>query len=380
MYDAFISYNRADSEAAKPLNSGLKELGIKTYFDTDELLGEVFLRRAADVLKSVPAAIIAIGKHGTGRTQQQEIEVCIQEHSKRDLRIIPVLLAGASESIIDNPFVQRHTWTRLDTPSSLMRLACAIKGVNPLEQSSKLVEDEIKERASTEATHPFIDAYETAVLKERMHNIAMCIAQCASNQADVVGEQSDNEQIARVIPMIVDFKWSRSYLSGLNRMLSAYAPENRLKSYNLVKTKPACRLKDGVVSATAKDDVITIFLDNIPAATISVPDAERPAVMAALNSHGRLGAPGADGGSLLERLGEIPVTTAKSSPLVEAFRNNLEALAPLVARFGIRYAKWLLNEDKVRLGRLGINQLDAEAEFAGVERLSEIMKALHQSK
>jgi hypothetical protein len=76
----------------------LRHRGLNVFLDTDDIFGGdrwqvVLEQRAAEA----PCALILIGEHGLGNWQRAELELFLAEHQRRQTRVVPVLLPGASE-------------------------------------------------------------------------------------------------------------------------------------------------------------------------------------------------------------------------------------------------------------------------------------------
>jgi hypothetical protein len=75
-YDVFISYSRLDSRHATELDSILRAKGLKSFFDRRNLApGLPWVRALEQAIGAAKAAIVLIGPHGLGNTQQYEREL-----------------------------------------------------------------------------------------------------------------------------------------------------------------------------------------------------------------------------------------------------------------------------------------------------------------
>jgi TIR domain len=106
-FDVFISYSRADARHAREIDSLLRQNGLRTFFDRHSLTPG--LRWVSDLEKAIggaKAAIILLGSHGLGNTQQYERELAIvrQTHDPT-FRVVPVILP---DTTIDLPFNFRY--------------------------------------------------------------------------------------------------------------------------------------------------------------------------------------------------------------------------------------------------------------------------------
>ena len=103
-FHTFLSYNSKDKALVRNLRDTLRQQGIAVWFDDDEILGgDQFIPVLESILARVPSALVLIGPHGTGPWHDQEYYALLQryveprEEAGRRLRLIPVLLPGASE-------------------------------------------------------------------------------------------------------------------------------------------------------------------------------------------------------------------------------------------------------------------------------------------
>src|ERR1700733_6714619 len=121
-YDVFVSYARSDGAAAAELNSWLRDQGLSTFFERNELRpGLRWLPALEDAIGRSKAAAILVGKHGIGNTQQYERELAlIRQTGDAAFPVIPVLMPGC-----DSPptgFLQLLTWVDLSNGASVLEL------------------------------------------------------------------------------------------------------------------------------------------------------------------------------------------------------------------------------------------------------------------
>jgi len=95
-YDVIICYNYEDREDVSEINKKLKEEGIKTWFDNDELLGGVYWRAELDKIIPTSKSIAIFFKHTIGKNQKKEIEVF---HDYVHLTLIPVFLKDSTLTV-----------------------------------------------------------------------------------------------------------------------------------------------------------------------------------------------------------------------------------------------------------------------------------------
>src|SRR5215469_13925786 len=135
-FDVFVSYARADGRHAEDIVSVLQARGLAPFFDRRDLSpGLPWVRGLEKALNAAKAAIILIGPHGLGNTQQYERDLALYRQTRDpSFAIIPVILPDAE---IDRPFnfLQVLTWIDFshvakvtDAPAELEHLVAAVQG------------------------------------------------------------------------------------------------------------------------------------------------------------------------------------------------------------------------------------------------------------
>jgi TIR domain len=136
-YDVFVSYSRADRRHAADIDSVLRDKGLKTFFDRRNLAaGLPWVRALEQAMGAARSAIVLIGPHGLGNTQQYERDLALirQTHDPA-FPVVPVILPEAG---IDPPFdfLRVRTWVDFshvekvsDAPDVLDHLLAAIRGI-----------------------------------------------------------------------------------------------------------------------------------------------------------------------------------------------------------------------------------------------------------
>jgi hypothetical protein len=114
-YDVFISYSRFDGRHAAEIDSILRARGLRPFFDRRNLTpGLPWVRALEQAIGAAKAALVLIGPHGFGNTQQYERELAfVRQSRERTFRVVPVILPGASADLPFN-FLQVLTWTTHD--------------------------------------------------------------------------------------------------------------------------------------------------------------------------------------------------------------------------------------------------------------------------
>jgi hypothetical protein len=135
-YDAFICYNDEDKLEALRLKTELESEHLRAFEASSDLLpGDVWPEEIASVIGSARAALVVLGKSGGQRWAGLELTQVVKEHEKRAMRVIPVLVAGAS----DDPHIPLLVgFTRLDLRdhhrASFRRLLQAIRTTKPIKR------------------------------------------------------------------------------------------------------------------------------------------------------------------------------------------------------------------------------------------------------
>jgi energy-coupling factor transporter ATP-binding protein EcfA2 len=135
-YDVFVSYSRTDLRHAEDIASFLQAQGLTIFFDRRDLSpGLPWIRALEQAVNAAKAAIILIGPHGFGNTQQYERELATYRQSlDPSFQIVPVILRGGE---IDRPFnlMSIPTWIDFsqaskvsDAPAELEHLLTVLRG------------------------------------------------------------------------------------------------------------------------------------------------------------------------------------------------------------------------------------------------------------
>ena len=134
-YDVFVSYSRADWRNAADIDEVLRATGLNPFFDRRNLPpGLPWVRVLEQAINVAKAAIVLIGPHGFGNTQQYERELAIYRQSRDPtFPVVPVLLPDAHDPPFT--FLQVLTWIDFsqvakvsDAPLELERLLTAVRG------------------------------------------------------------------------------------------------------------------------------------------------------------------------------------------------------------------------------------------------------------
>src|SRR5262245_26690564 len=93
----FLSYHRADEAAVTELAERLRQERIDPWLDAWNLVpGEAWQPAIEQALDGSSACVVFVGPGGIGPWQHEEMRVAIDRRvTRRDFRVIPVLLPGA---------------------------------------------------------------------------------------------------------------------------------------------------------------------------------------------------------------------------------------------------------------------------------------------
>ncbi|HEY2249492.1 MAG TPA: toll/interleukin-1 receptor domain-containing protein, partial [Planctomycetaceae bacterium] len=134
LYDVFLAYNSRDKKRVTAIYDRLLERGIRPWFDSLELRpGDNCVSRLSDVLDTVKLAAIFVGPHGIGRWQTIEIGLLVTMLVEAQVRIIPVLLEGATDEPDWNKFLRllQRVDFRAKIPDPFEQLVYGITGRRP---------------------------------------------------------------------------------------------------------------------------------------------------------------------------------------------------------------------------------------------------------
>lgn len=134
-FDVFLSHNSKDKPAVRQLAEALKNRGLNVWLDEWELIpGRSWINALGEIIETVRAAAVLVGKDGMGPWEVPEMEGCLIEFVNRAMPVIPVLLPDAPEMPELPLFLKRFTWVDLRggvTDENLNRLIWGITGNKP---------------------------------------------------------------------------------------------------------------------------------------------------------------------------------------------------------------------------------------------------------
>jgi hypothetical protein len=190
-----------------------------------------------------------------------------------------------------------------------------------------------------------LDVWGVASVKSGLHALTEVIADDASRSAAQAAATYPQDRFTLLVPLACDLRWRRGYRLALERVLKSPRPRRCLGAFPCEEVTPLCPVDDGRLSGeeTAEGTVV-VRIEGSPAVTVhGLAEADRQLVLEAVNGYGRLGRPSQDELSLRERVMQVPLPAEHDrGPLVSALAANAEALAPLLARWGMPGSEWLL--------------------------------------
>lgn len=131
LFDTFLCHNTADKDAIRELNTQLKDNGIVTWLDEEQLQpGRPWQDELERQISSIKSAVVAVGQSGIGPWQDVEIRAFLREFVKRGCPVIPLILADCKD-IPELPlFLRQFTWVdlRRTTPDPFKNLLWGITG------------------------------------------------------------------------------------------------------------------------------------------------------------------------------------------------------------------------------------------------------------
>lgn len=136
-YDAFLSYNQADSGQVREIASRLVDTaGLKPFLDAWYLTpGSPWQEELEEALELSKTCVVFLGPTGAGPWEREEMRAALEQRvATPDFRVIPVLLEGASAEPHPKsmpPFLRRLTWVDMDGVDGFDRLVAGIRGMSP---------------------------------------------------------------------------------------------------------------------------------------------------------------------------------------------------------------------------------------------------------
>jgi WD40 repeat protein len=135
-FDVFLSYSRTDAEAVRQVQSYLREAGLATFIDRDQLpAGQPWLSALEQAIARCGAIAVFIGPTGLGTWQQREVQLALDRQALairggRSFPVIPILLPKVEDP--PGGFLRLQTWVDLRSdladPSQIQSLLSGIRG------------------------------------------------------------------------------------------------------------------------------------------------------------------------------------------------------------------------------------------------------------
>ncbi len=136
-FDVFLSHAHVDADVVEKLGARLAdEGGLRVWLDQWVLVpGELWEQGLAKALAEAASCAVCIGNKTPTGWFSQEIQRALNRQAKEpSFRVIPVILPGGDESLVDN-FLELRTWVQfkegIEDRDALHRLISGIKGVAP---------------------------------------------------------------------------------------------------------------------------------------------------------------------------------------------------------------------------------------------------------
>lgn len=136
----FISYARADSDAADRIVDGLEQAGIRTWRDISEIKpGMEWAREIESAAKSASAYVYIASSHSLNSKWMEQEMLYALSRSTTGLTIVPAILDDSGQSSLPL-FLRQYQWVdfRQDFYSALVLLVRALsRVVNPAEPAQR---------------------------------------------------------------------------------------------------------------------------------------------------------------------------------------------------------------------------------------------------
>jgi TIR domain len=132
-FDVFLCHNAADKPMVRWVAERLRERGILSWLDEDELPpGRSWQEELEQQIEHIKAAAVFVGPNGLGPWQNREMRAFLSEFVVRQCPVIPVLLPSAATPALP-VFLRGLTWVDLQAQDStgIDRLIWGITGRKP---------------------------------------------------------------------------------------------------------------------------------------------------------------------------------------------------------------------------------------------------------
>jgi GUN4-like/TIR domain len=130
---AFLAHNSQDKPQVKIIAEKLKQKGIDTWLDEEQIPpGVSFQDRIQKAISEIDCGLVFIGKYGLGKWQGWELKFFFSKLVNSGISVIPVLLPGVEKIPDDLPFLQELNWVKftnkLEDPIVINKLVWGITG------------------------------------------------------------------------------------------------------------------------------------------------------------------------------------------------------------------------------------------------------------
>jgi tetratricopeptide (TPR) repeat protein len=198
--DVFLSYSRTDAPAVRQIQVYLKQAGLATFLDRDQLAaGQPWLSALEQAIARCAAVAVLVGPAGLGTWQQREVQLALDrqaeaERAGRSFPVIPILLPKVEDP--PGGFLRLQTWVDLRSdladPIQLDLLLAGLRGQAPADASTlreALCPYRGLEPFREEDAGLFFgreEAIDTLLGKLRDHNLITLVGRSGSGKSSVV--------------------------------------------------------------------------------------------------------------------------------------------------------------------------------------------------
>jgi hypothetical protein len=142
--NVFLSYSRADTPAVRQIQAYLKQAGLATFLDRDQLpAGQPWLSALEQAIARCAAVAVLVGTAGLGTWQQREVQLALDRQAEAErtghpFPVIPILLPKVEDP--PGGFLRLQTWVDLRSdltdPTQLQLLLTGLRGQAPADAST----------------------------------------------------------------------------------------------------------------------------------------------------------------------------------------------------------------------------------------------------
>lgn len=141
LFDVFLAHNHKDKPLIRKIYSKLKEEELNPWLDEEEIApGTRFQDEIQQVIGEIKSAAICIGKDGLGSWQGIELNAFINLCTRRNIKVIPVLLPGVDNIPEEYIFLENFHSVQfskgIEDEKALYQLVWGICGEKPIKLKS----------------------------------------------------------------------------------------------------------------------------------------------------------------------------------------------------------------------------------------------------